>query len=83
VLGLVRSVANQFGPDNITINNVGPGYTATARMKELAETRALTGGTSVVEYETQITKEIPLRAWRSRKRLRTPSSGWLQNELHT
>jgi len=32
--GWFRSLATQFGPDNITINNVGPGYTATARMKE-------------------------------------------------
>jgi 3-oxoacyl-[acyl-carrier protein] reductase len=61
VLGLVRSLAGQFGPDNITINNVGPGYTATARMKELAETRARKAGSSVAEYETQITQEIPLR----------------------
>ncbi|HEX6773148.1 MAG TPA: SDR family NAD(P)-dependent oxidoreductase, partial [Acidobacteriaceae bacterium] len=40
VLGLVRSLATQFGPDNITINNVGPGFTATDRMKELAEANA-------------------------------------------
>ena len=61
VLGLVRSLATQFGPDNITINNVGPGYTATARIKELAETRARTAGSSVAEYETQMAQEIPLR----------------------
>ena len=61
VLGLVRSLATQFGPDNITINNVGPGYTATARMKELAETRARTAGVSAANYETEIAEEIPLR----------------------
>ena len=61
VLGLVRSLATQFGPDNITINNVGPGYTATARMQELAETRARTAGSSVAVYETQMAREIPLR----------------------
>ncbi len=61
VLGLVRSLATQFGPDNITINNVGPGYTATARMKELAETRARTAGVSAADYETQIADDIPLR----------------------
>jgi 3-oxoacyl-[acyl-carrier protein] reductase len=61
VLGLVRSLATQFGPDNITINNVGPGYTATARIKELAETRARTAGSSLAEYETQMAQEIPLR----------------------
>lgn len=61
VLGLVRSLATQFGPDNITINNVAPGYTATARMKELAEARARTAGSSVAVYETQMAQEIPLR----------------------
>jgi len=61
VLGLVRSLATQFGPDNITINNVGPGYTATARMKELAETRARAAGADAADYETQIAEGIPLR----------------------
>lgn len=61
VLGLVRSLATQFGPDNITINNVGPGYTATARMKELAETRARAAGASAADYEMQIAEDIPLR----------------------
>jgi 3-oxoacyl-[acyl-carrier protein] reductase len=61
VMGLVRSLATQFGPDNITINNVGPGYTATARMKELAETRARAAGTSAADYEMRIAEDIPLR----------------------
>jgi 3-oxoacyl-[acyl-carrier protein] reductase len=61
VLGLVRSLATQFGPDNITINNVGPGYTATARMKDLARSQASTTGSSAAEYETQIAESIPLR----------------------
>ena len=61
VLGLVRSLATQFGPDNITINNVAPGYTATDRMKELAQSKAqMTGGTAA-EYETEIAQSIPLR----------------------
>jgi 3-oxoacyl-[acyl-carrier protein] reductase len=61
VLGLVRSLATQFGPYNITINNVGPGYTATARMKDLARSKASATGTSAAEYETQIAESIPLR----------------------
>jgi len=61
VLGLVRSLATQFGPDNITINNVGPGYTATARMKELAEIRGRAAGASAADYESQIAEGIPLR----------------------
>jgi 3-oxoacyl-[acyl-carrier protein] reductase len=60
VLGLVRSLATQFGPDNITVNNVGPGYTATSRMKELAQTIATKTGATAADYEAQIAKNIPL-----------------------
>lgn len=38
VVGLVRSLANEFGKDGILVNNVGPGYTATDRLKDLAAT---------------------------------------------
>jgi 3-oxoacyl-[acyl-carrier protein] reductase len=36
VVGLVKSLANEFGIDGITANNVAPGYTATERLKDLA-----------------------------------------------
>jgi 3-oxoacyl-[acyl-carrier protein] reductase len=40
VVGLMKSLANEFGKDGILVNNVGPGYTATDRLKELARSRA-------------------------------------------
>ncbi len=40
VVGLVKSLANEFGKDGILVNNVGPGFTATDRLKELAKTRS-------------------------------------------
>jgi len=46
VVGLVRSLANEFGKDSILVNNVGPGYTATDRLKNLARMRAANGGES-------------------------------------
>ena len=61
VLGLVRSLATQYGPDNITVNNVGPGYTATDRVKDLAQTNAKATGKTAGEYENEIAKDIPLR----------------------
>jgi 3-oxoacyl-[acyl-carrier protein] reductase len=61
VLGLVRSLATQYGPDNITVNNVGPGYTATERILELAEANARATGRTVAEYEADVAKDIPLR----------------------
>jgi 3-oxoacyl-[acyl-carrier protein] reductase len=42
VVGLVKSLANEFGKDGILVNNVGPGFTATDRLKELAKARAST-----------------------------------------
>jgi 3-oxoacyl-[acyl-carrier protein] reductase len=49
VAGLVRSLANEFGQDGILFNNVGPGYTATDRLKQLAATRARATGKSEEE----------------------------------
>ena len=50
VPGLVRSLANEFGRYGITVNNVGPGYTATDRLKELGAKR---GGT-LEEYFAEL-----------------------------
>jgi 3-oxoacyl-[acyl-carrier protein] reductase len=50
VAGLVRSLANEFGQDGILFNNVGPGYTATDRLKQLAATRARATGKSEEEF---------------------------------
>lgn len=44
VVGLVKSLSNEFGKDGITVNNVAPGYTATERLKQLACARAAEAG---------------------------------------
>jgi len=44
VVGLVKSLSNEFGKEGILVNNVAPGYTATERLKELAGVRALAAG---------------------------------------
>ncbi|HVO62734.1 MAG TPA: SDR family oxidoreductase [Terriglobales bacterium] len=49
VVGLVRSLANEFGKDGILVNNVGPGYTATDRLKNLAKARSASSGKSEQE----------------------------------
>jgi 3-oxoacyl-[acyl-carrier protein] reductase len=49
VVGLVKSLANEFGHDGITVNNVGPGYTATERLRELAANRGLAAGVEEAE----------------------------------
>jgi 3-oxoacyl-[acyl-carrier protein] reductase len=49
VVGLVKSLANEFGKDGILVNNVGPGYTATERLTALAKHRAQALGQSEKE----------------------------------
>lgn len=49
VVGLVKSLANEFGKDGILVNNVGPGFTATGRLKELAKARSAAQGKSEEE----------------------------------
>jgi 3-oxoacyl-[acyl-carrier protein] reductase len=46
VVGLVKSLSNEFGKDGILVNNVGPGFTATDRLKELAHVRSAALGNS-------------------------------------
>ncbi len=60
VAGLVRSLANDFGKDGILVNNVGPGYTATDRLRELAANRAAALGQSIAESEGEWIEQIPV-----------------------
>ena len=60
VLGLVKSLANEYGPYNVLVNNVCPGFTATARLNELAETLASKGGVSPADIEKRWASQAPL-----------------------
>jgi 3-oxoacyl-[acyl-carrier protein] reductase len=61
VVGLVKSLANEFGKDGILVNNVGPGFTATDRLKELAQTRGTASGRSEAEIFDGWAADAPLR----------------------
>ena len=61
VVGLVKSLANEFGKDGILVNNVGPGYTATDRLKELARSRAAASGKSEREIFESFAAETSLK----------------------
>jgi 3-oxoacyl-[acyl-carrier protein] reductase len=61
VVGLVKSLANEFGKDGILVNNVGPGFTATDRLKELAKARAAASGKSEQEMFDGWAADAPLR----------------------
>jgi 3-oxoacyl-[acyl-carrier protein] reductase len=61
VVGLVKSLANEFGKDGILVNNVGPGFTATDRLKELAKSRSAASGTGEKEIFDGWAADAPLR----------------------
>jgi 3-oxoacyl-[acyl-carrier protein] reductase len=61
VVGLVKSLANEFGKDGILVNNVGPGYTATDRLKELAKARSAASGKSENEISEGWSADAPLK----------------------
>jgi 3-oxoacyl-[acyl-carrier protein] reductase len=61
VVGLVKSLANEFGKDGILVNNVGPGFTATERLKELAKTRAAASGKTEQDLFDGWAADAPLK----------------------
>jgi 3-oxoacyl-[acyl-carrier protein] reductase len=61
VVGLVKSLANEFGKDGILVNNVGPGFTATDRLKELAKSRSAASGKSEQEIFDAWAADAPLK----------------------
>jgi len=61
VLGLVKSLSNEFGKDGITVNNVGPGYTATERLKQLIGKRSQDLGIPAQEFEARLVADAPLQ----------------------
>lgn len=61
VVGLVKSLANEFGKDGILVNNVGPGFTATDRLKELAKSRSAASGKTEREIFDGWAADTPLK----------------------
>jgi 3-oxoacyl-[acyl-carrier protein] reductase len=61
VVGLVKSLANEFGKDGILVNNVGPGFTATDRLKELAKARSFASGKSEQEIFGAWAADAPVK----------------------
>ena len=61
VVGLVKSLANEFGKDGILVNNVAPGFTATDRLKQLAKARSAASGKSEQELFDTWASEAVLR----------------------
>jgi 3-oxoacyl-[acyl-carrier protein] reductase len=61
VVGLVKSLSNEFGKDGILVNNVAPGYTATDRLKDLAQARSKSQGKTEAEISEGWAADTPLK----------------------
>jgi 3-oxoacyl-[acyl-carrier protein] reductase len=60
VSGLIKTLANEYGPYNVLVNNVCPGYTATARLISLAERMAEKEGVDPALIEQRWASQAPL-----------------------
>ena len=61
VANWARTLAAELGPFGITVNNVLPGYTATARLKSILQGRANRAGSTIDEIEQHVIGTIPAR----------------------
>jgi 3-oxoacyl-[acyl-carrier protein] reductase len=60
VTGFARTLANEVAPYGITVNNVMPGYTRTARVEELATRTASLQGTTPEAAYAVWARQIPM-----------------------
>ena len=56
-----KTLANELGPFNITVNNVLPGATATGRLKAIITNKSKKSGSTEEEAAQAMLDEIPLR----------------------
>jgi 3-oxoacyl-[acyl-carrier protein] reductase len=56
-----KTMANELGQFNITVNNVLPGATSTGRLQSIIETNAGKKNTSIDNIEEEMKKEIPMK----------------------
>jgi 3-oxoacyl-[acyl-carrier protein] reductase len=61
VTAFAKTLSNQVGQDNVTINNVAPGYTLTSRIDELAVVRAKATGTTPDKILESMANDVPLK----------------------
>jgi 3-oxoacyl-[acyl-carrier protein] reductase len=61
VASWAKSMANELGQYNITVNNVLPGFTSTQRLSTLIENIAKRGNTIVDIVEKNMVEEVPMK----------------------
>ncbi|MEJ2009596.1 MAG: SDR family oxidoreductase [Acidobacteriota bacterium] len=60
VSGLMKSLSNEYGKDNILVTNVCPGYTLTSRLDELSARLAKAEGIDPKQVQERWAKQTPL-----------------------
>lgn len=61
VIGMLKSLANEFGRRGIRVNSINPTFTWTERVEQLLRNRAVINGTSIEEEARIVASTIPLR----------------------
>ena len=61
VIGLMRTLANEYGPRGITANSILPGYILTDRMRNIAATQAASAGVPAESAFDRIAAQTALR----------------------
>ncbi len=61
IASLVKSLANELGPQGIRVNSILPGWTATDRVEHLLQARAKVNNTTPEEERDERIANIPLR----------------------
>ena len=61
VIGLVKTLSIELGPDNIRVNAIAPGWTRTERVDEILRARMEQNTSSIEEEAAKIATEVPLR----------------------
>jgi 3-oxoacyl-[acyl-carrier protein] reductase len=56
-----KTLANELGPDGVTVNNVLPGATRTERLAAIIRNKSAKTGVSEADVEAEMLHEIPLR----------------------
>jgi len=61
VIGLMRSLANEYGPHGVTVNSILPGYILTDRMRKVAQSQAAARGLPADQAFDRVTVNSALR----------------------
>ncbi len=60
VVGLMKSLANEYAAQGIRANSIAPGWTLTNRVKDIFNNRSQRNGTSFDQEAAKVTAQIPI-----------------------